>query len=150
MTAVSLLQEKISQDLLAPRHDLRQLDRAATTGRLIWSLASYVTVWLAEDSLSLQTVFSACSSVLQYCTALLLRPGLLSSLLSGPEKMDQNSSRDRRLSSSCCDPAGDSELLPPETVSAQSSLLETVSGCLALLCSLSPPLDSLLTGEVNN
>ena len=147
VTAVSLLQEKVSSDLVSPTLDLRLVERSASTARLVWSLSEHVTVWLAEDSSSLQSTFSACSSVLQYCTALLLRPGLLSSLLSGPEKMDQNSSRDRRLSSSCCDPAGDNELLPPETVSAQSSLLETVSGCLALLCSLSPPLDSLLAGE---
>ena len=145
VTAVSLLQERISQDLLGPRHDLRLLDRAATTGRLVWSLSQYVTVWLAEDSLSLQTVFSACSSVLQYCTALLLRPGLLASLLAGAGAQETDT-RDRRLSSSCSE-AVDIDLVSPDTLSVHSSLLETISACLALLCSLSPPLDSLLAGE---
>ena len=96
LNAVVLTVLTLLSDLMSPRHDLGQLDRAATTGRLVWSLASYVTVWLAEDSTSLQTVFSACSSVLQYCTALLLRPGLLASLLAGAGSQETDT-RDRRL-----------------------------------------------------
>ena len=145
VTAVALLQDKIVADLLSARQGLDQLESATSATRLVWSLAEYVTAWQTDHCTSLQMVYRGCCRLLHTTTALVMRPSLLASLVSGPGQ-DTTQTRDRRLSSSCSEADLDT-VLSPEAISVQSQLLEISSGCLALLVSLSPPLQSLLAGD---
>ena len=149
VTAVALLQEQIVSDLLSPRQGLQHLDSAAAVTRLVWSLSEYVTAWQSDHCSSLQVTYSACCRLLHTTTALLMRPNLLSTMVSGGTAAhvtaDTLQQRDRRVSSSCSEV--DTLDLSPETVATQSTLLEISAGCLALLSSLSPPLQSLMAGD---
>ena len=148
VTAVALLQDQLVGDLLAPRQGLHHLDSAAAVARLVWSLAEHVSAWQSEHHVSLQVTHRATCRLLHTATALLMRPSLLTSLVAGGGKVAETQGRDRRLSSSCSEvDTLDAAQLPPETVAAQSALLEICAGCLALLAALSPPLQSLLAGD---
>ena len=148
VTAVALLQDKIVADLLSPRQGLEHLARAASVTRLVWSLSEYVTAWQSDHSLSLASLYRGCCRLLHTTTALLMRPTLLTSLVTGSSSVEASPAqqRDRRVSSSCSEADLDT-ILCPEAVAAQGQLLEISSGCLALLAALSPSLQSLLAGE---
>ena len=148
VTAVALLQDKIVADLLSPRQGLDHLARAASVTRLVWSLSEYVTAWQSDHSLSLASLYRGCCRLLHTTTALLMRPTLLTSLVTGSSSVEASPAqqRDRRVSSSCSEVDLDT-ILCPEAVAAQGQLLEISSGCLALLAALSPSLQSLLAGE---
>eukprot|EP00090_Calanus_glacialis_P005097 TRINITY_DN13917_c0_g1_i1.p1 TRINITY_DN13917_c0_g1~~TRINITY_DN13917_c0_g1_i1.p1 ORF type:complete len:1697 (-),score=641.63 TRINITY_DN13917_c0_g1_i1:67-5157(-) len=146
VTAAALMSEKIGSDLMSPRQDLDNLPRAAAAARFVGSLASYTQAWQTEHSASLQVVFRSCCRLLHTCTALLMRPSLLASLVKGNKADQEEVRRVRRLSSTSCSEV-DVESVGPEAAPAHSFLLEIVCGCLSLLTSLSPPLPSLLSGE---
>jgi hypothetical protein len=146
ITVAALMSEKLVLDLLSPRQDLEHLPRAAAGARFVGSLASYVQAWQTQHSASLQAVFRAVCRLLHTCTALLMRPSLLASIVRGARADQEEVRRVRRLSSTSCTEL-DVESVGPEAAPAHSFLLEIVCGCLALLTALSPPLPSLLSGE---
>lgn len=151
VTAAALLCDKLVIDLMKPRTTLAGLPNAVCVARFIGLLSGHIATWRSEHQPSLQAIYRCCCSLLHYCTALLMRPTVLVSMvkMSTGTAVDEDAHRCRRMStaSSCGEMDAAAEAaMPMEAVPAHTHLVDISLSCLSLLLALSPGLPSLLTG----
>jgi len=148
ITAMALLSDKLVRDLMKPRNNLSGLPSAVCVARFVGLLSNHINTWRYEHQPSLIVIYRCCSVLLHYCTALLMRPVLLASLVKVSEGVGTNedANRCRRISTASCSEV-EVESVPPEAADAHASILDISLSCLSLLLALSPSLPSLLTGD---
>jgi len=98
---------------------------------------------------SLLVMYRCSCALIHHCSALLMRPTYLGSLLKVAQGYgsEEDTARCRKVSTASVSDV-ELESLPPEAVTAHSQLLDTALSCLSLLLALSPPLSGLLKGDV--
>ena len=116
------------------------------------SLIYFFLQWLLQHPSSLVHFYHVMSTLLHVCACLLLRPSLLSLLISRNQtnvaesgQVDRDIERVRRMSST------DHEVEmsnAPETTCVQNFLLDAINAVLGMLRSLSPDITELVTGNI--